>query len=319
MKIKHKLLSDYQYVSPDKKIFLIKLGTVVEEYNYKLKGELIPLDKDIIENNPQIFELIDWKAELMSFMKSNKMPQPAQLGKKLIPFIEDMILSSIQQNAPNTDTTALRDVERRESDLNSLKRELDRRESDIDSRERRIKDQEDEIEVRMNRIQKREDEYKLDVKGLEKKYDEIREKNRSLTEKELDIQEKSQQLNERERNIDNNALLNAKEYDKKYLELQNKIDSDLKSLSKREKELEVEAKKLKELQQNLDKQLADSKAPLLESLQKEFRALETDIRNLNSVSNQIRNFNHPIVIQASNDLLIAIDNLQNRVDNNLLD
>jgi hypothetical protein len=27
------------------------------------------------------------------------MPQPAQLGKKLIPFFEDMIMSSIQQSS----------------------------------------------------------------------------------------------------------------------------------------------------------------------------------------------------------------------------
>jgi hypothetical protein len=39
MKIKHKLLSDYQYVSPDKKIFLIKSGTIIEEYFYKLKSD----------------------------------------------------------------------------------------------------------------------------------------------------------------------------------------------------------------------------------------------------------------------------------------
>jgi DNA-directed RNA polymerase subunit beta len=42
MKIKHKLLSDYQYITPDKKIFLIKSGTIIEEYQYKLKGENIP-------------------------------------------------------------------------------------------------------------------------------------------------------------------------------------------------------------------------------------------------------------------------------------
>ena len=39
MKIKHKLLSDYQYITNDKKIFLIKSGTIIEEYLYKLKGE----------------------------------------------------------------------------------------------------------------------------------------------------------------------------------------------------------------------------------------------------------------------------------------
>ena len=86
MKIKHKLLSDYQYITPDKKIFLIKSGTIIEEYQYKLKGENIPIDKDIVEANPQLFDPIDWKAELLTYMRAEKLPQPAQLGKKIIPF-----------------------------------------------------------------------------------------------------------------------------------------------------------------------------------------------------------------------------------------
>ena len=87
MKIKHKLLNDFQYISPDKKIFVLKSGTILEEYNYKVKSDIIPIDKDIVDNNPEFFEVVDWKAELMTFMKANKLPQPAQLGKKLIPFI----------------------------------------------------------------------------------------------------------------------------------------------------------------------------------------------------------------------------------------
>ena len=161
MKIKHKLLSDYQYTTPDKKIFLIKSGTIIEEYLYKLKGENIPIDRDIVLANPQLFEVIDWKAELLSFMKVNKMPQPAQLGKKLIPFFEDMIMSSIQHdNVPSMDPALMKDVERRESELNTFKRDLDRRETDLDSRDRRIKDKEDELEIRIKRVEKREDEYK---------------------------------------------------------------------------------------------------------------------------------------------------------------
>mgnify|MGYP007047585087 FL=1 len=47
MKIKHKLLSDYQYTSPDKKIFLIKTGTILQNYIYNVKGEDVLLDRDI--------------------------------------------------------------------------------------------------------------------------------------------------------------------------------------------------------------------------------------------------------------------------------
>lgn len=324
MKIKHKVIKEFQYLSPDKKIFILKVGTILEEYIYRVKTELIPIDKEIIDNNPEFFEVIDWKAELLTFMRSEKMPQPAQLGKKLIPFFEEMIMSSIQQNSVSSvDPNILRDVERRESELNSMKRDLDRRESELDSRDRRIKDREDEIDIRMKRVEKREDEYKLDLKTLEKKDDEIRARNRSLTEKEIDLQEKSQELNERERNLDRTALSSAKEFDSKYAELQTKIDTDLANLSRREKELEIDSKRVKELEERLENnvnQLVEaSKNKIYSDLETELRGIENDVRHLDTIANTLKDFNHPVVIQVSGELIRAIGKLKERVDNNLLD
>ena len=324
MKIKHKVVKEFQYLSPDKKIFILKIGAILEEYIYKVKTELIPIDKAIIDNNPEFFEVIDWKAELLTFMRSEKMPQPAQLGKKLIPFFEDMIMSSIQHDTvPSMDPGLMKEVERREVELNSTKRELDRRESDLDSRDRRIKDREDEIEIRLKRVEKREDEYKLDLKTLEKKDDEIRSKNRVITEKELDLQEKSQELNERERNLDKTALMSAKEVDSKYAELQNKIDSDLSDLSKREKELEAGFKKVKELESMLESKMNEiteaNKSKIYDDLEAELRGIEAEVRNIDSISNTLSGFNHPVIAQVGGELTRAIKKLKERVDNNLID
>jgi hypothetical protein len=324
MKIKHKVVKEFQYLSPDKKIFILKIGAILEEYIYKVKTELIPIDKAIIDNNPEFFEVIDWKAELLTFMRAEKMPQPAQLGKKLIPFFEDMIMSSIQHDTvPSMDPGLMKEVERREVELNSTKRELDRRESDLDSRDRRIKDREDEIEIRLKRVEKREDEYKLDLKTLEKKDDEIRSKNRVITEKELDLQEKSQELNERERNLDKTALMSAKEVDSKYAELQNKIDSDLSDLSKREKELEAGFKKVKELESMLESKMNEiteaNKSKIYDDLEAELRGIEAEVRNIDSISNTLSGFNHPVIAQVGGELTRAIKKLKERVDNNLID
>jgi chromosome segregation ATPase len=257
-------------------------------------------------------------------MRSEKMPQPAQLGKKLIPFFEDMIMSSIQHDTvPSMDPGLMKEVERREVELNSTKRELDRRESDLDSRDRRIKDREDEIEIRLKRVEKREDEYKLDLKTLEKKDDEIRSKNRVITEKELDLQEKSQELNERERNLDKTALMSAKEVDSKYAELQNKIDSDLSDLSKREKELEAGFKKVKELESMLESKMNEiteaNKSKIYDDLEAELRGIEAEVRNIDSISNTLSGFNHPVIAQVGGELTRAIKKLKERVDNNLID
>jgi DNA repair exonuclease SbcCD ATPase subunit len=324
MKIKHKLLADYQYTTPDKKIFLIKSGTIIEEYLYKLKGENIPIDRDIVLANPQLFEVIDWKAELLTFMRAEKMPQPAQLGKKLIPFFEDMIMSSIQHdNVPSMDPTLMKDVERREIELNTFKRDLDRRETDLDSRDRRIKDKEDELEIRIKRVEKREDEYKLDIKTIEKKDDDLRLRTRTITEKELDLQEKIQELNERERNLDRTALSSAKEVDSKYAELQTKIDSDLADLSKREKELEAGFKKVQELESMLESKMNEiteaNKSKIYGDLEAELKGIESEVRNISNIANSLSGFNHPVVIQVAGELTRAIQKLKDRVDNNMID
>ena len=232
MKIKHKLLSDFQYISPDKKIFIIKAGTVLESYNYKLKSDIIPIDKEIVDANPEIFNIVDWKAELLTYIKTNKLPTPAVLTKKLIPFIEEIVLSNTSQikSVPVIDESKIKELESKEIDLNS--------------RERRIKDQEDEIDIRLKRVDKREKELKNDLLSLENKEDEIREKSKEIIEKSLDFDDKLQELNERERNLDRTALKSSKEIDSKYKELQDKIDKDLKSLSDKEKELDNKSRSL---------------------------------------------------------------------------
>ena len=254
MKIKHKLLNDFQYISPDKKIFVLKSGTILEEYNYKVKSDIIPIDKDIVDNNPEFFEVVDWKAELMTFMKANKLPQPAQLGKKLIPFIEEMVLSSVSQSAgPKLDETKLKELEEKETELFKEDQNLQRVKSSLDTREKMVKDKEDDIEVRLKRLEKRESEYKSDLSSLDKKEEELRERNRELIDLKLDLDDKLQDINERERNLDLNSLKSSQEIDEKYADLQNKIDNDLKSLSSKEKELEVKIKELSKREAEVEK------------------------------------------------------------------
>jgi myosin heavy subunit len=246
MKIKHKLLSDYQYVSPDKKIFLIKSGTIIEEYFYKLKSESIALDKEIVDLNPQIFEIVDWKAELLSYMKAQKFPTPSQFHKKIVPFVEDMVLSSIQQNSGPVSTI----------DEGKVK-ELEWKEIDLNNREKRIKDKEEEIDIRLKRVEKREDDHKQELKNIDKKEDDLRSKSRDLTEKQLELEDKIQDFNEKERNFDRSILQSSAELDTKYSELQSKIDKDLKEVTEKEKDLELLSKELKRKEDKLNQLESD--------------------------------------------------------------
>jgi myosin heavy subunit len=303
MKIKHKVIKEFQYLSPDKKIFILGVGTILEEYNYRVKTDIIPIDKDIVDNNPQFFEVIDWKAELLSYMKTNKLPQPAQLGKKIIPFIEEMILSSIgQQTGQKLDDSKIRELEQKETELFSQEQGLTRQQTSLESKERILKDKEDEIEVRLKRLEKRELDYKEDLKSLDKKEDELREKGRELIDKGLELDDKLQDLNERERNLDLNSLKSSEEIDAKYTELQEKINKDLKSLSDREKDLESKLKDLSKKESELEKKeskLEDSirnhqiSLEEFEGYKQEVIKLDAEIKNWENLHWKFRRNNVP--------------------------
>lgn len=279
MKIKHKVIKEFQYLSPDKKIFILKAGTILEEYNYKVKTETIAIDRDIIDNNPEFFEIVDWKAELLTYIKANKLPTPAVLTKKLIPFIDEMVLSSMQQNVVNGPVVD-----------ESVVKELERKATDLESREKRIKDKEDEIDIRIKRVEKRESEYKEDLKALDKREDDLRGKSKEIIEKALDLDDKLQDLNEKERNLDRSVLESSKEIDEKYVKLQEKIDKDLKSLSEREKVLESKAKDLSKKEKEILESEISEKAKAFDILCENLEDLDDDISNIVSTINLLSDF-----------------------------
>lgn len=261
MKTKHKLAKDFQFISADKKIFILKAGTILEEYNYRTKSETIPIDKDIVDQNPDYFLTIDWKSEFLSHMKANKLPQPAQLAKKLIPFIEEMVLSAAQ--APPQDG-----------------RELTEREAEVARLEKRLAEREEEIEIRMKRLEKRDSDHREDLKELERKEDSLRERSREISEKRLELEDYAQDLNERERNLANNALKSSSEIDTKYADLQRKIEIDLSELSKKESNLESVAREISKREAALAERENEMQDRLREI--EEVKSWEEDLRRLDA-------------------------------------
>lgn len=283
MKIKHKLLNDFQFLSPDKKIFILKKGVILEEYNYRVKTDIIPIDKDIVDNNPEYFEIIDWKVELLSYMKVNKMPQPAQLGKKLIPFIEEMVLSSIGQKNSDVvikmDDSKIRELEEKETELFKQEQNIQREKVSIETKTKILKDKEEDISIRLSRVEKRESDIKLELKEIDKKEDLIREKNREIINRELEIEDKVQDINERSRDMDLNMLKSSEEIDSKYKELQSKLDLDIKELTNKEREFELKLKDLSKRESNIENMESDIKNRLDELVDKE--------RQFNDFKNEI--------------------------------
>lgn len=272
MKIKHRLLSDYPYITDTKKIINIKSGVILEEYFFKDENLLI--DKEIVDSNPDFFQIIEWKEELLIWLKKNKIPQPAVLSKKIIPFIDEMFFSSTEDVATTTiDEEAVRELENKEYDLNR--------------RETRIADAEEDIQLRLSRIQKREEDYRLDLKSLDTKEDALREKLKSIADKELELKALAQELNEKERNIESQILSSSEDLDSRYKELQEKIDADLKNLTERENLVEEKEKQLK----NLEDSLVDRE----EEVNDRMRDYEMKYDSLKDWATELNNLNGEII------------------------
>jgi hypothetical protein len=234
MKNKFKLLSDYQYVSSEKRIFLIKAGTIIEDYAFKTKGVDIKIDKEIVDVNPQLFQLLDWKTELLSHLKVSKIAQPSQVSKKLIPFIEDILLST--SNSSDDKYNDILELE------NSIKR-----------KELRLKDSEDDINIRLNILEKRELTFKDDIINFDKKDDILKEKLLELKELESKLSKKANDLNKMERGIELKALESSTDIESKYLDIQVSINNDIENINKREKEINKKTKELTKIEIDLSK------------------------------------------------------------------
>jgi DNA repair exonuclease SbcCD ATPase subunit len=215
MAVKHKVLKDFQLLTNDKKIIVLKAKTVLEDYKYVTKNDNVLVEKDIIDNNPDFFAPIDWKEELNTYLRQNKIPQPAVLTKKLVPFIEEMF---VIQSEPSVSV-----VQQPSSDL--IQKELE-----IESRLKRVELKEVQLNSESSELMNREAE-------LIKREKQIKLKEESLSKLESDLEEK-------ERNMDMLILDSNKNLDDKQKELNDKLESKIKEIEERESNLESKSNNL---------------------------------------------------------------------------
>lgn len=86
---KYKIIKDFQLTTSDKKIVTLKAKLYINDFKYESKDITITLDPEVVEQNPEYFQFIDWKADFINHLKINKIPQPSIIAKKILPYIED--------------------------------------------------------------------------------------------------------------------------------------------------------------------------------------------------------------------------------------
>lgn len=260
---KHKILKDFQYTSPDKKIVILKSGSFLIDYKYSNKSDDFIVDSDLVDSNPDFFQVIDWKMEFTSFLKSNKIPQPAVLSKKIIPFLEE-IIPTIGQNDSSED--------------------LSQREIEIETREKRLEIREDDFNLRLSRLELREKSYKDDIKSMEIREDRHKQDVIKYNESFSDLMEREIKLNEKERNLNKEILVSSQEIDQRQHEMNEKIKKDIDILSQRESDLSKKEKDLNKRESDIQTRESEIQSSLrkLESDREEFKDYAEEINNIDS-------------------------------------
>jgi hypothetical protein len=205
MAIKHKVLKDFQLLTEDKKILILKAKTIIEDYKFKNKSETVSVPVDIIKNNPDYFSFIDWKEELQSYLKVNKIAQPAVITKKLVPFIETMM----QESGTKTKEVIIEKpkvvekeviVEKIISD-DSLSIELENKLRKVQLKENQLDKEIEETNTKELDATNREKKAQELEKTYTEKLKEIEDKEKYLNSKEIELNEKEFFLNDKQNNL----------------------------------------------------------------------------------------------------------------------
>jgi len=201
MAIKHKVLKDFQLLTDDKKILILKAKTIIEDYIFKNKLETVSVPVDIIKNNPDYFSFIDWKEELQSYLKVNKIPQPAVITKKLVPFIETMME---QGNSTIKEIVVEKEVFIEKPKVitdDSLSIELETKIKKIKLKENQLDKEIEETNAKEIEATNREKRAQELEKTYTEKLKEVEDKEIHLNSKQVELSEKELRLNEKESNL----------------------------------------------------------------------------------------------------------------------
>lgn len=232
MSIKHKVLKDFQLVTSDKKIIILKAKSLLIDYKYTTKNDTVLVEKEVVDNNPDFFSPVDWKEELINCLKQNKIPQPAVVTKKLVPFIEEMFI--INENSSNNNNSA---------QLTSAQlEELNQREIEFDLKTRKrmaeISEKEIEIDTKLRKAELKEKQVQLEVDDFQKREDELIRKEKLFTEKELKLKRIERDLQDKENNLDRTILESNTNLDTKQQEMNDKVESRIKEITQLKSQLD---------------------------------------------------------------------------------
>jgi hypothetical protein len=321
MKIKHKIIKDFSYISADKKITLLKSGTMIEDFIYRTKVESILLDRDVVNSNPDYFQVIDWKQDLLAHMKQNKVPQPAIIAKKIFPYLEEMLIVSIASQTTNPDIEKefkdkLQQLQEKEALLDKenkeRRRELDEKEKDFETKLTQ-KEVEMEKKYRSKLMEVANKEAELETKLLE-----IQRSSTDSSTSLLEVQNLKSQFQMKELEIQKEAetKLTAAQ-----IELEKNYREKLLQVMEKESTLDIKTSRLNQRQEEFDKsiqKLEDKESDLRQKQEDLSKKLE-ELRDVEYQLNQKERSIDKTILQNTKDLDEKQTEMNQKLQEKLLD
>jgi hypothetical protein len=88
--MKYKVIKTFTFIQNDT-IIIINEKSIIDNNLVDTKNGTFKIEQSVIDNNTEYFQEVDWKIDLLQYLKANKIAQPAILSKKLIPFIDNLL------------------------------------------------------------------------------------------------------------------------------------------------------------------------------------------------------------------------------------
>lgn len=205
MAIKYKVLKDFQLLTEDKKVLILKAKTIIEDFVIKNKSDIVNISPDIIKNNTDYFSYIDWKEELQTYLKTNKIAQPAVITKKLVPFIETMLSEKSVTRELVVEKEIIKEVIVEKPKI--IEKEV--------FVEKVITDNSMglEFESKLNKIKVKEEQLDKEIKEINLKELDLESREKKLIERELSFDQNSKKLESKSQELEiKESELSQKEY-----------------------------------------------------------------------------------------------------------
>jgi len=127
--MRYRVVKDFQYTNEKFQITILPTDQVLNKedngiYSFKIKGKEYAIPAEIVLKNPTFFKPIDWREDLLAYMKQNKRSTAPAVHKVVVEFMDTYVLNN-KDIVDHDDMKELLELVRDKYNLTSDKKWID--------------------------------------------------------------------------------------------------------------------------------------------------------------------------------------------------